>query len=250
MLEASARHLDTAIRVARPTDKVALTEIAQECAIAGRRAEAIRFFRLSLAWKPDQPDVQLNLAAIQLLEGRPRESLASAEEVLRRHPGNDRAHFARAQALLALDRPADALPAIEAASRLQPAKVEYQSAHALALAAAGRTPQAVARLRKLVRENPDSAELLNNLAWLLAEDPASTVFDPPAAVKAAARAAELSQRQDPRILHTLAAAHAANAQPDLARAVCAEAAPLARRRGAPDLAQEIQALANSLPAEP
>jgi tetratricopeptide (TPR) repeat protein len=242
----AARHLDHAIQLVQPADTTALAPIAMECALTGRHAEAIRFFRLLLAANPGQPGVRLNLAASQLLAGQPQDSLASAQEVLRLQPRNPRAQFARAQALLALKRPAEALHALDSALRWQPDHLEYHSTRALALAAAGRAPEAVARLRALVRDNPAATGLLNNLAWLLASDSAAAVFDPAAAVETAARAAELSNRQDPRILHTLATAHAANAQPGLARAVCAEAEPLARQRGDLALAAQLLALQQTL----
>lgn len=244
--EESARHLELAARHVLPREADVMAGIAAEYAIAGHDEKALDFFRRAFEIQPDQPEAQLDMAATYLKSGRPLDALACADRVLELHPDMHRAHFSRAQALLALDRPAEAIPALRTAARLQPSKIEYSSALAVALSAAGQSTEAVAVFRRLLRENPDTPELLNNLACLLAENPNASAHDPAAAVSYALRAAELTDRKDPRILDTLAAALAANRQFEEAAAVCAEAEPLARALRRSALADQISGRKTSL----
>src|SRR5207249_10415894 len=51
-------------------------------------------------------------------------------------------------------------------------------------------------------------DALNNLAWILATNPGDDLRDGPEAVRLAERACELTQRREPVLLGTLAAAYA------------------------------------------
>ncbi len=70
--------------------------------------------------------------------------------------------------------------------------------------------------------------------------------DAASAVVVARRAVELSGGNDPRLLATLARAHAAAGQRDDARRVAEQALALARRRGLATLADSLSTLARSL----
>jgi tetratricopeptide (TPR) repeat protein len=72
----------------------------------------------------------------------------------------------------------------------------------------GRPESAAALYREALRRNPDSVRALNNLAWLLSTHPSDTIRDGVKAVELARKAAQLTERSDPSILDTLAAAHA------------------------------------------
>jgi len=103
----------------------------------------------------------------------------------------------------------------------------------------GRFDAAIGAYRRAQRLGPESPELLNNLAWLLAtrrsEDPASTAE----AVVLATRASKSFADRNPAALDTLAVAYAASGNFRDARHVARRAIELARAAGDESTAAEI-----------
>ena len=95
-----------------------------------------------------------------------------------------------------------------AAVNLTPNDLEARRNHALALQQTGQSAAAVAAWRAALQLASDQPDLLNNLAWLLATDRDDTVRNGAEAVTLASRACELTGRQQPALLGTLAAAFA------------------------------------------
>jgi Flp pilus assembly protein TadD len=99
--------------------------------LAGARAMLMEAHRLS----PCYAYVQMNLAALEAREGRPRESLAWADQAVRCNPGLALARVHRAEALERAGRLDDALADYREATRIDPA-------HASAWAEQGRLLEA------------------------------------------------------------------------------------------------------------
>jgi predicted TPR repeat methyltransferase len=78
-----------------------------------------------------------------------------------------RAILAACHRLFEMGRMRDALPALRRACALHPSEVPLRFALAYALATTGDTAAAVEEYRALLRQEPDSAQLLTNLAVLL-----------------------------------------------------------------------------------
>ncbi|MCS7336624.1 MAG: tetratricopeptide repeat protein [Verrucomicrobiae bacterium] len=76
------------------------------------------------------------------------------------------------------------------------------------LTAEGQLEQAIALYREALRLEPDSPDVLNNLAWLLAASPVDALRDGTEAVRLAERACELTKHKEPLLVGTLAAAYA------------------------------------------
>jgi tetratricopeptide (TPR) repeat protein len=72
--------------------------------------------------------------------------------------------------------------------------------------------EAAARLEQALQLHPDSVDALNDLAWLLATCPDTKLRDSAKALKLANHAAQLTDRKDPGVLETLAAAYAEGGQ--------------------------------------
>jgi tetratricopeptide (TPR) repeat protein len=89
---------------------------------------------------------------------------------------------------------------------------------------------------------PEQPDLLNNLAWLLATDRDAAVRNGSEAVTLAQRACELTRRQQPALLGTLAAAHAEAGQFDEAISVAENAIALAQSNNQPAIAQRNREL--------
>ncbi|MHC5024154.1 MAG: hypothetical protein ACYTGG_09615 [Planctomycetota bacterium] len=82
--------------------------------------------------------------------------------------------------------------------------------------------------------------ILNDLAWLLATDPAPRPAAASRAVLLAERAAALTRRQSPLVLDTLAASYAAEGRFDQAVATARAAIAIARAAGRDTLAADIE----------
>jgi tetratricopeptide (TPR) repeat protein len=100
------------------------------------------------------------------------------------------------------------------------------------LVSLAKTPDGLQRLRDIAGNAPDSPRMLDELAWLLATYPDSDVRDGAEAVRLAERACKLTDRRDPALLATLAAAYAETG--DFSRGVAAGEEALRRAQAIGD----------------
>jgi protein O-mannosyl-transferase len=96
--------------------------------------------------------------------------------------------------------------------------------------------------RATLQLKPDSADALNNLAWLLTTCPDTRVRSGAEAVRYAERACELTQYREPTIVGTLAAAYAEAGRFDEAVATAQKACAQATASGQPELLKRNQEL--------
>jgi tetratricopeptide (TPR) repeat protein len=108
-----------------------------------------------------------------------------------------------------------------------------------ALLARGDTAAAIDHYREALRLRPDLLTVANNLAWLLATGNDAALRHPIAAIEAAEQAALLTDRRDPAVLDTLAAAYASAGRFEDARQTARRAIELAKERGDAALVAEI-----------
>ena len=132
-----------------------------------------------------------------------------------------------------------AVDALARAVRVEPDDFTARDYHADALLRAGRTAEALAAYRALLELDASAIWTHNNLAWILANTGDPELRDAPAALAHARRAAELSGEPDPYLLDTLAAAHAANGDPEAAIAAADAAIALARSHDEADQVAEL-----------
>ena len=109
-------------------------------------------------------------------------------------------------------------------------------------AAEGRAEESLAQLNEAARWNPDSTEVLNNLAWQLAASPDKKIRDGAKAVVLAQRACELTKFSKTMFIGTLAAALAEAGRFDEAIATAQRACDLAVKNGETDLLQRNREL--------
>ncbi len=79
---------------------------------------------------------------------------------------------------------------------------------ALALGMQGNLEGAITNYNLVLKDQPDSAPALNDLAWIRATAPNAALRNGPDAVRLAEHACDLTRRRNPRFLGTLAAAYA------------------------------------------
>ena len=192
----------------RPGNIRARVAYGKSLYLAGRSSEAAAVLRTAIAIDERDPMAHVNLGA----------ALASMQQFDEAIPQFERA--------LALDSRADG-----AAANLGEA-----------YAAMGRFDRAVAAFETAVNQTPDNPFLLNRLGWILATSPEAALRDGTRAVALAERATQLTGRQDPISLDTLAAALAETTRFDEAVRVGEEARRLAlasRQELLPELDQRL-----------
>ncbi len=259
---------------AEPDYVLALNELGIISQMAGDAASAIGFYRRAVAAKPDGTEGLFNLATALLRAGQASE----AAPLLRRavtldtslvgavmaegggYAKKGKADEARvcfeavsdsegvavgARFNLAImaarrgDRGATVL-AYERVLEIDPAHEKTVAALVNLYLSGKRTRDAVRMLRAALGGVPNSLQVLRPLASLLATAPQDDIRDGAFAVELAERAAALTQRQDPAVLATLAAALAETGRFELAVQIATESIGLAREMNAGRLADFVE----------
>jgi tetratricopeptide (TPR) repeat protein len=109
-----------------------------------------------------------------------------------------------------------------------------------ALLERGQTGDAIFHYQEALRLRPDFLTVANNLAWLLATGHDANHRDPRAAVEIAERAVQLTERRDPLVLDTLAAAYASARRFGDAIRTLQRAIEIGRSSGDAELVAELE----------
>jgi tetratricopeptide (TPR) repeat protein len=254
-----------------PRAAAAHTQAALLLSLDRRYPEAVEHLRQALAEAPDHPTAGQQLAACLAFMGQPRQVIAACRQGLRVDPFNPTLHHllagaaaetgdlpgavahlhlalalkpqwpeARrllALALTSLGRPDEAAVQYERMLQETPADPQLLYLYAGVLAAQGNPRAAVDRYRQALALQPDMVEALNDLAWIRAASSDAALREGAEAVRLAERACELSQRREPVLLGTLAAAYAEAARFDDAIRTAEQARALATAAGQHHIAE-------------
>jgi tetratricopeptide (TPR) repeat protein/mono/diheme cytochrome c family protein len=203
--EEAVAHLTEALRV-DPEFELAHYNLATALVGLNRLSDAVDHFRRAVQIKPAFVAARVNLGAVLRLQHRFDEATTELGEALRLEPGNAVAHTNLGGILVAQHKPREA----------------------------------IAEYRLALRANPDLLESLTSLGWTLATSPDAAIRQPAEAGRLAARADDLTNHQDARVLDTLAAAYAAEGR--FAQAVATEqrALELAETAGNRDAADQLR----------
>ena len=163
---------------------------------------AVAHLRLALELKPEWPEARGALALILASLGRLDEAAAQYQQAIQEKPTDPQLHCL----------------------------------FAAALAKQGRCREAADHYRQALALKPGMIEALNNLAWILAANPSDDLRNGAEAVRLAERACELTQRREPILLGTLAAAYAEAGRFDDAVQTAEKARDLATAAGQKEVA--------------
>jgi len=176
-----------------------------------RTDEALRHFRQAVELDPHAADARYQLGRALFLRGEVGQSALHLSEVLQQ-----KADHAQARLFLGLS---------------------YFEL--------GRPRESITQLRQAGSSLPESVEALNAQAWVLATADDDAVRNGLEAVAFAERAAALSERKQPSVLHTLAAAYAAVDRFEDAVTTADSARELAQAQGQASLARALEDALNS-----
>jgi predicted O-linked N-acetylglucosamine transferase (SPINDLY family) len=98
--------------------------------------------------------------------GRVQEALAEGQALVRRHPGDPRAHHLVGTLLMALGRAGDAISSLRAAIRLQPENIQPRLQLALALHQLARLEEAAVSYRRVLAWSPATGDAHCNLGLI------------------------------------------------------------------------------------
>ena len=257
----------------------AVSYVGLGCALwteTGDLEGAARCFKQALqaepenAWQMDMTTIQYKLGCVLLRQDQPVEAEAAFEAALATDTNYTEVAYLRkfiGDALSHQGKTNEAEQAYGLAEQLQPAdgSLRQQIAASRTLAElretvkAGPSPELLSQIagnetsQALDRDalehylaalklKPDSPEILNNLAWLLATSQDGKVRDGNRAVAYARRACELTQYGQIVFLGTLGAAYAEAGKFEEAMAAAKSACDLAAKNGDSDLLQKNQEL--------
>jgi tetratricopeptide (TPR) repeat protein len=242
--------------------------------VSGNLDAAAKNYRSVLRSAPNSEDVHYRLGYILCLQKKWPEAGVQFGEALRLNPDNPYAHKYLGDTLVAREKFDEAGTEYATALQLRPDDVVIREAMALLVKKAETakaltslyetlksqpTAEAHARIAVLrttqgefqdalehylaaLRLKPDSPEVLNNLAWLLATCPDGHIRDGTQAVKHAGRACELTHYHMTPFVGTLAAAYAEAGRFDDAISTAQKACTLATESGDQDLLKRNQEL--------
>ena len=217
----------------------------------GRLNEAVQNFNAALTLNPNYAKAHGNLGVTLMRLGQVEAGARHLAEVVKLEPENPEALFNLGLARMDLGFADEAQKLFGQALALKPGEAKYRWRLGTALARQRKYAEAAPQLRAALTVKPDQPEILNELAWLLATCPDAAVRQGAEAVSLAERACDLTQRERPVVLLTLAAAQAEAGKFDAATASVALARSLAEKAGQQALlAQAASMLTNFATSQP
>jgi len=231
-LEAAARLFRRALSV-RPNFVDAHNNLGHVLQRMGKLDEAIEHCRLALRIQPDAAPIHYNLGTALRAAGRTDEAAEHFRLAVKAQPDFADAHVALGDLLATKGQSEEALACYRRALDAAPDLAAAHYSLGNTLSHAGQTAEAVEKLRRATQLAPQWVRPWNDLAWLLATQPDASAGGvngaetrAAEAVQAGVHAADLTQRKDPSVLDTLAAAYAAAGQFDQAVHTAEEALAL------------------------
>jgi tetratricopeptide (TPR) repeat protein len=225
----SATHLDLAISVKRSDQERAIAEARRAIELGPENSSAYQFLMNCL-----------------FESHRYNEVAELGRKWLAVTPYDAAAHSALGSVLA---ENGDLLSAAQHLGYVMMLRPEVEQAHAQLrqiLLSLAEEPDGLQRLHEIAANAPDSARMLDELAWLLATYPDSRSRDGIEAVRLAEHACDLTERRIPALLDTLAAAYAEGGDFPRAISVAEEALNDARSSGDNDAVKLSEIILTSL----
>ena len=215
-------------------------QVGDSLRTVGRQAESVDPYRKGLALTPENAVGAANLGRVLIQLGRRNEAIAYLSQAVRYDPANTAVRCELGQALLAENRPDDALQQLQEVLRRDPKMVFAHIGVSQILYASGDIRGGIAALRRAQELAPESPDLANDLAWLLATTPGLSETEHAGAVHIAQQALAKIGDKDPGVLDTLAAALASDGRFTEAVAAMEQALARAQEQGDSDKVERFR----------
>ena len=226
--EAKALYLE-ALRL-NPNDSTAHNNLGQILAVEGKLDQALPHFIEAVLLEPDSAEAQANLASVFASQGDLPQSVRHYLAAVR---------FLPETPLLRI-RLGDVFTR---QGRKKEAAEHYALAHGFLTAdfsKQGKKAEAITEWREALKFKPDSAGMLNNLAWLLATSTDPKCRNGNEAVQLAENARAFAGSKSPSFLDTLAAAYAEAGRFDEAQKTAQNAIESAEQAGEREMAVKLR----------
>ena len=200
-------HYEEAIRI-NPRSSEAHQSLATVLGEKGEYERAREHFRAALEIRPYNPYVHCDFAAMLVKEARLDDAAAEYKIALELEPRLRPALYGLGDIFMSRGEVNRAVQQFSDALKLAPDDPDANYRYAQALTRQGDLKKAIQHYRRGLRQFEDSAEALNNLAWILATNPDPEVRNGADAVKFAEKACHLTHYKRAVFVGTLAAAYA------------------------------------------
>ena len=238
-MDAAARSFRTTLQIA-PDFEQAHNQLGWVLVQQKKFAEAEAQFGEILRLNPYSANAHKRLGDVLVREGKYAEAEAEYSNALMIKP--DDAVINQALAIASLKAESEKkLANLYNALKILPTP-ETHTQIAVILAIKGEFQDAIEHYNEALRLRPDSPDVLNNLAWLLATCTDAHIRDGAQAIKYAKRACELTHYNMTPLVGTLAAAYAEVGRFDDAISTAQKACTLASKSGEQDLLRRNQEL--------
>jgi tetratricopeptide (TPR) repeat protein len=221
---------------ADPDSAVAQNDWATVLAEQGRWPESVTHYEQAVRLDPTLAGARSGLAVGYLRTGRLPEGIAQLRVALKLDPANTDVPSNLGEALNQQQQWAEAADILRPVVSTQPTNSAIQFQYGLSLEHLGREREAQDHYAAALRQRPDFPDALQHAAWIAATDARAELRNGAQAVIMATRACDLTNRQSPALLLTLAAAYAEAGRYDDAVAAADNAASLAKSQGQEPLA--------------
>jgi tetratricopeptide (TPR) repeat protein len=211
----ATEHYSAALKL-NPDSAVAHNNLARILHTQGQFSAAIEHYQLALEIDPKLELAHNNLGVLLLQQGDLVGGTKQLREALKLKPNNMETEFNLAVALSQQEQWGEAADHFSNTASLHPNDPKSRYQFGLALAHLDRAQEAMSQFASALLIQPDYADALDGLAWLLSTDSHADLRNGSEAVKMAERACELTSNQEPTKLLTLAAAYAEVGQFDKA----------------------------------
>ena len=206
-VDEAVTHFQKAV-ILQPGNFVAHNNLGVALRRKGRTDEAIPHFQMALRIQPKNSMAHCELGLALLDTGQVEQAIIHLQTALQIEPNNALIEENLGLAILRNAQVDEAIAHFRRAVRLDPRLAAAHAEFARRYLQQGKVRDAVAHFRAAIDAQPARVDVLNDLAWVLATCPESSIRNGTKAVELAQQADQLSGGNNPLILSTLAAAYA------------------------------------------
>jgi tetratricopeptide (TPR) repeat protein len=235
--EEAMAHYNAALKL-NPDSAVAQNNLARLLHTLGKLDAAVEHYHAALEIDPKLALAHNNLGILLIQKGKLTEGAVQLREAMRLDPTNSET---RLNLAFALNQQQQWPEAADLFSKIVRGDLPDPKAHyefAVALAHLKRAREAMSQYASALLMQPDFPDALDGLAWILSTDANPDFRNGPEAVKMSERACELTGRNDPAKLKTLATAYAETGQFEAAIKTVQTAKDLAAKASRQQLVNE------------